>query len=426
MVAAPRAISETVVRADARRVLLLASSTSYRVAAYREAALGLGLDLTVACDGTQALISDVLDGVRIAASGDVVALEREHARRSFCAVLSVDDSTAELAVEVAARLGLPHNPPNAARYTRRKDLARECLAAAGVPVPVFRRLNLRQALPPQLAGMEFPCVVKPIAMSGSRGVIRADNQQQLLSACERVRAIAATAPVSEERETLLVEAYLDGVEVAVEGLLTAGQLEVLAVFDKPEPLEGPFFEETYFVTPTALSPVLEQKIRRTVAQAARAYGLRQGPVHAEVRVDNGHVAVLEIAARTIGGDCARLLRFGTGQSLETLVLANATGIPVSARRMQGAAGVLMIPIPGRGVLRRVEGVLDAMRVPLVEDVVIAVREGYELIPLPEGASYLGFVFAAGPDAAAVESALRAAHACLNVVVAPVWQLQPLV
>jgi biotin carboxylase len=279
-----------------------------------------------------------------------------------------------------------------------------------------------EPLAPQLAGLAYPCVVKPIALSGSRGVIRADSPAELLAACERVRAILGEVDDPEERSRLLVEGFVPGPELALEGLLHDGGLRVLALFDKPDPLDGPFFEETYYVTPSRRGAATQALIARRVQEACRAFGLTQGPVHAEVRLWGGDAWVLEVAARTIGGQCARLLRFGTGRGLEELVLAQAAGLPLEVAEPDQAAGVLMIPTPVRGLLRRVEGVLAALRVPLVEDVEISVREGYPLVPLPEGSTYLGFVFARGPTPEQVERALREAHACLRVVTAPLLAL----
>ena len=215
---------------------------------------------------------------------------------------------------------------------------------------------------------------------------------------------------------------MPGREVAVEAMLDDGTLTILAMFDKPDPLDGPYFEETYYITPSRLAPALQRRIRQRVVAACRAYGLREGPIHAELRVRDGDARVIEVAARTIGGQCARLLRFGTGLSLEALVIAHAVGRPLAWQPSRNAGGVLMIPTPRAGILRRVEGVLAASRVPYVEEVEISIREGYELVPLPEGSSYLGFIFARAPNPALAERALRDAHACLNIVTAPMWKL----
>lgn len=408
-------------RSPRHRVLLVAANHSYRIPAYQAAAAALGVRLVIASDGANSVIPQITDGVHIDIRSATDAATRiiEAARlRPIDAVVATDDSTVEIASRVAAALGLAHNPVTAGMTARRKDLARETLAAAGVPVPEFRRLDLRRPLPPQITGMRYPCVVKPLAMAASRGVIRADDPESLARACRRVGAIIAAADNEDERNNVLVESFIPGPEIALEGLLFGGQLMELAVFDKPDPLDGPFFEETYYVTPSQLDPALLARARRRVAESCAAYGLREGPVHAEIRIHRGDAWIIEVAARTIGGDCARLLTSRLGRSLEELVLRHALGWPLALEERAGAAGVLMMPTPGAGTLRRVEGVLAAAQVPGIEDVVIAVREGYELVPLPEGGSYLGFVFARGTTPAEVEGALRSAHTCMNVVIAP--------
>ena len=209
----------------------------------------------------------------------------------------------------------------------------------------------------------------------------------------------------------------------MEGLLHRGRLEVLTVFDKPDPLEGPFFEETYYITPSRHAPVVRQEVIRCVRDACAGLGMCEGPVHAEVRIGKSGCVIVEVAARTIGGECARLLGFGTGHSLEDLVIAHATGRPLSIGQSSGAAGVLMIPIKQAGSLRRIEGITRARAVPFIEDILISIRDGYELVPLPEGSSYLGFMFARAPTPEEVETALRTAHAELEIVVAPLLKVE---
>ena len=365
-------------------------------------------------------------GLRVDLGDEEKALEsiRAAARREggFAAVVAPDDATVELAGRVADELGLAGNPPEAARLSRRKDLARARLAAAGVRVPEFRVLDLRR--PPDLSGISFPCVVKPIAMSASRGVIRADDAAELTAAVERVRDIVAVARDEEERSLLLVESFVAGPEVAVEGLLQDGRLEVLAVFDKPDPLDGPFFEESIYVTPSRLGRVAEERITECVRRAVAAFGLVAGPVHAELRWSSGEAWLLEVAARTIGGECSRLLRFSAGHRLEEVVLAAAMGRRLPRGLDSGAAGVMMLPTPRAGTLRRVEGVLDALCVPGVDEVSISAGTGAELVPLPEGGAYLGYVFARGETPGDVESSLREAAGRLRIVIAPMWRLEP--
>ena len=381
----------------------------------------------LASDGRHSLIPRLAEGLHV----DFGEPERSHRRildaireRPVSAVVASDDAATELSSRVAETIGLPHNPPAAARIARRKDLARATLAAAGVGVPRFRTIDLQRRRRPQIAGVGYPCVVKPLALAASRGVIRADSPDELLAACRRVERIVENSVEEEERRTLLIEAFVPGREVAMEGILRKGHLHRLAIFDKPDPLDGPFFEETYYVTPSRLAPPEQDRIAERVAQACSAYGLREGPVHAELRINCEDVWIIEVAARTIGGECARLLDFGTGRSLEEIVLSHALGRSSEFELDQRAAGVLMIPTRQAGTLRRVEGVLEASRIPGIEDVSIAVREGYELVPLPEGGAYLGFVFARADSAEEVEAALRRAQACLRVVVAPSWRLEP--
>ena len=460
---------------DAARVLLITPPGSYRVHAYLEAARDLGVGMLVASEGEHCLVPGPTGGIRVDLADTGVVVEQvlaAHRDRPIAAVVATDDGTVEVANRAAAALGLAHNAPSAARTTRRKDLARAALAAAGLPVPAVRLVDLRRFIRPQLGGIEFPCVVKPLAMSASRGVIRADDLPGLEAACRRTGAIVgastgasagastgasvrpstcasacATTDVltrtsigapahtsagasarasddassgAEEHRTLLVESFIPGPEVALEGMLTGGELSVLAIFDKPDPLDGPFFEETIYVTPSRLPRSVQTLAAERVREGCAAYGLTEGPVHAELRIHDGDAWIIEIAGRTIGGDCAKLFTFGSGVGLEHLVLQRALGRPPGAgfRGAGRAAGVLMIPTPGVGTLRRVEGVMAASRLPGIREVSITVREGYELIPLPEGGAYLGFVFALGEDPAGVEASLRRAREAIRVIVAP--------
>ncbi len=406
------------------RVLVIAPHSSYRTAPFLSAAQRLDVDVLVASRGRHSIVSSVAEGLHVDFENPEAALAeivRESRKRPFAGIVGTDDATTVLAALAAETLGLPHNPLGAVRTARRKDLARARLAQAGIPVPRHWRACLREPLAPQAEAVTFPCVLKPIAMSASRGVIRADNNDEFLRAAARIDRILEHDAVGEERDFILVEEFIPGLEVAVEAILTAGRLEVLAVFDKPDPLDGPFFEETYYITPTRLSGTVQAQLRRRLTEACAAYGLREGPIHAECRINDRGVWILEVAARTIGGLCARLLRFGTGYGLEELVLSHLLGRPLTKSRQAGAAGVLMIPITKSGILRRVEGIIAAQRVRYVEEVSIQVREGYELVPLPEASRYLGFVFAYAPTADAAEAALRSAYNCLNVVVAPLWK-----
>jgi biotin carboxylase len=316
-------------------------------------------------------------------------------------------------------LRLPHNDPGAALAARNKRVMREALFRGGVPVPDFRQISLDEDPLPVALEIGFPVVVKPITLSGSRGVIRANDAPELRAAFARARDIARASGYGPDEGALLLERYLPGVEVAVEGLLTAGSLQTLAIFDKPDPLEGPYFEETIYVTPSRLPPEVQDAISTRTAEAAAALGLREGPVHAELRVNDDGVWLIEMAGRSIGGLCSTVLEFGAGISLEELILRHAVGAEVpSHARMDHAAGVMMIPIPRGGILRDVSGVEVAAAVPGVTGVEITAPLHQPLVPLPEGASYLGFIFARGTAPAEVEDALRAAHAALRFQIVP--------
>lgn len=408
------------------RLLLIAPPNSYRTAAYIEAAARNHLQIVVASEGRHSLVSEIAAGLHIAidapsAIGELLAAHRE---TPFSGVVATDDATVELGSRIAARLDLPHNPPDAARLSTRKHLSREVLRNAGVAVPEFRLLQLDAPLRAQLDDFPLPVVIKPLALSASRGVIRADSVDAALDACARIARILDTEAQLDEHSGshLLMEQFIPGQEVALEGLLHHGRLEVLALFDKPDPLDGPYFEETIYTTPSRHPEEVQLQIFGTVESACAALHLLEGPIHAELRLAADGPVVLEVAARTIGGECARLLEFGDDTMLEDLVIRHATGLPLPVRTSREARGVMMLPIEQAGVLRRIEGVGRARAVAGVEDVLVTIRDGYELVPLPEGSSYLGFIFARGDTPAGVEQALRRAHAELNVVVAPLFRL----
>jgi biotin carboxylase len=406
---------------------LIAPPNSYRTVPYLEAARRQGINVLIASEGRFSLVSEIADGLHIDLE-DPVAIERLLAANleyPFIGVVATDDASVELASRIARALNLPHNPPQAARLTRRKDLSRKALATAGVPVPGFRIIDLQQRIDSQLGRLEYPCVIKPLSLSASRGVIRVDDAGALRAACARIERMLARENTRDgfALSHLLIEAFVSGPEVALEGLLRGGRLNVLAIFDKPDPLDGPFFEETYYIIPSRHDENIRARIIRRVEQACQALGLREGPVHAEVRINGDDGVILEVASRTIGGDCARLLRFGAGRALEDLVISHAVGKTVPVMPQEGGAGVLMIPITEAGILRRIEGISEARAVPWIDDILIGIREGYELVPLPEGAAYLGFIFAHAPSPAAAEAALRESHAKLKIVVAPVMALE---
>ena len=409
------------------RVLVIAPHGSYRTAPFIKAANNLNIDVLIASQGEHSIVSDYVEGLHIDFNDPEQAIKiilSEANKRSFSGIIGTDDTTTELASQVAKKLSLPHNDPKAVNIAQRKDLARLSLKKSKVKIPEFDLLTTTKPLEEQNVHVDFPAVIKPVALSASRGVIRVNNDLELQQAVERVKTMLLEERQIEQsvRELLLLEEFIPGKEVAIEGMLHDGKLDVLAIFDKPDPLNGPFFEETYYVTPTSFSKNIQQEIKKTIFESCQAYGLSEGPIHAECRINDKGVWVLEVAARTIGGMCGRLLSIGTGHSLEELVLLHAMGKHIEIKKVESAAGVLMIPIPSAGILKRVEGLLEAQRVPYINELTIEVREGYELVPLPEGNSYLGFIFAEAPTVEQAEQALRDAHNCLNIVIAPLWKI----
>jgi biotin carboxylase len=406
------------------RLLLLLPTSTYRTQDFVDAATALGVDLVCASEKPSTFESTVPDHLLTVDFTDPAAaaatVARFAERRPLDAVVGVDDLTAVAAAAIAERLGLRANVVAAVSAARDKFQMRQCLAAAGVRVPRFRRIALKDD--PFLAarGVEFPCVVKPLALSASRGVIRADNVDQFIAALRRIGALLARDDVhaaGDAAQYALAEEYIPGIEVALEGLLVNGELNTLALFDKPDPLVGPFFEETIYVTPSRLPAEVQKAIARTTAEACLALGLREGPVHAELRVNDAGPWILEVAARSIGGLCSRTLRFGTGMSLEEIILRQALALPIATlEREHAAAGVMMLPVPRAGTLRAVRGVDDAKGVAGVEDVAITTHVGQALEPLPEGWHYLGFIFARGRAPDDVEQALRDAQARLTFVI----------
>ena len=408
-----------------KRLLLISHHNSYRIAPYIKAANKLGLDVTIASAGQHSLVSEVANGMHIDFEDANSALEnilKENQIKPFSGILGSDDQTVELAARAAKLLNLPHNPPEAALFSTRKDLARAQLALAGSPVPIHCLLDLTLPIKKQMAGLPWPCVLKPLNMTASRGVIRANNKNEFISACERLQAIVATASDEFIQTHVLIEDYIDGIEVAYEGFLHHNKLNTITIFDKPDPLTGPYFAETIYVSPSTLSSELQQEIKQVIENACIAYGLSTGAIHAECRIDkNNKVWILEIASRTIGGDCARLLdskNFG----IEKLAISLAIDQPIEVTMPDQARGVMMIPITEKGLLKRVEGLLEANKVKYIDKIDIIIREGHELVPLPEGNQYLGYIFASAQSPEQVTAAIREAYAHLKFVTAPIFKI----
>ena len=397
-------------------VSLVVPSEAYRIDDWMQAAGRLGVEIAVATEAHHSLAEDMgaamipVDfedpegsALRIAASSLPIR-----------AIIPIDDRGVPMAARAAALRGLAHNSVDAADTTRDKGRMRKRLQGV-IDQPPFVLLE------PHGAGGEalsvgLPLVVKPVGLSGSVGVIRVDERRRIDETVERVRNIAADRGASPD--PLLVERYVPGAEVAVEGMVTDAHWETLAVFDKPEPLEGPYFPETHYVTPSRLPHEVLERIDLTCARAVRSLGIVRGPAHAELRVSTDRVVLLEIASRPIGGLCGRSLKFGlTDTPLEELLIRNALGIRVRGTRLSpGASGVSMIPVPTPGVFAGIEGIEVALEVDHVTGVEVNRLAGRLVAPLPDESTYLGFVFARAPTPGEVERALRTASEVLQVMI----------
>jgi hypothetical protein len=419
------------------RVLLLATTTGYQTRSFGEAAERLGVDLVFATDRCHMIEDPWRDQaipIRFHDEAAAVADIVESARgRPVDGILVVGDRPTVIGARVAERLGMPGHRPAAAEVARDKERTRVCLRDAGLPGPWFLPSPL-SADPAALVPMvDFPCVIKPVALSGSRGVMRADNVEQFFAAYARLQALMRQpdlrAELNEAHERLLIEGFIAGHEFALEGVLHHCGLTVLALCDKPDPLDGPFFEETIYVTPSSLDVDTQAQLTETVARAAAAIGLTHGPIHAECRINPDGIFVLEVAARPIGGLCARALRFekrgresitaDSPISLEELLLRHSLGeSPEKWGRESAASGVMMIPIPRRGIFRRTDGLEEARAVAGIDDIRMTAKADQLLVPLPEGASYLGFIFARADRPGDVDRALRSAHGQLRFAIDP--------
>lgn len=410
-----------------RRIILVFSKTGYEFRDFLTAACELGVDAVPAsdrCDQLEDPWGDAAIPLRFedpkSAAARLVAAARQD---PVAAIFPIGDAASVIAALASEQLGLPTNSPAGAMAARNKARGRELCAAADIPIPAYVKVAASMA-PEAVCALVaerfgFPCVLKPLALSASRGVIRVDNPAQLVVARRRLRLLFEDPEIAamqgDAHDWFLVESFVAGPEVAVEGLLTRGRLQLLALFDKPRPLDGPYFAETLYVTPSRLAPDAVAAIESVCARAAAALGLSHGPIHAELRLSTAGPVLIEMAARSIGGLCSRALRFGAGISLETLLLRHAIGVDVTdLNRESSASGVAMLPVPSAGIYHGCSGIEDALAVPGVESVEITAKQGQEVRPLPEGSSYMGFIFATADAPAMVEAALTEASEAIEL------------
>lgn len=408
-------------RDDSATVLLLIPSHSYRTSDFMRAASDLDISVIVGIDTEFIISADQENVIALNFSDPEEAAEAISEFRpdiSLDAILAVDDAGTLVAAKASQMLELPHNSVSSVELTRDKYALRVALSRSKLPSPGYKLFEATQSqdeLEHIADSIEYPVVLKPRGLSGSQGVIRANTSIEFIDGFNRIKKILKLESSRDECDadlltTILVEDYVPGPEFAIEGVLDKGNLTVLALFDKPDPLVGPFFEETIYVTPTSYPDDVQSQIISTVQSACGALGLTHGPVHAEVRLDGDKVFLIDLAGRSIGGQCARTLSFGSGLSLEEIILTHAVGDDINQlNRESSAAGVMMIPIPAAGIFQKVSGVDKAEKISGIESVSIVPTSGDELIPLPDGNEYLGFIFAKGTTAQIVEKSLREAH-----------------
>lgn len=415
-----------------KKVLLFASKLGYQTRAFHSVAEKLDVEIVYVTDRCNRLddpwgdhaIGVHFESPEVAAASVMQSLKGKRVN----GILALGDRPTTTAAFTARALGLPFHHPASVAACRHKGRMREVFRDAGLPGPWHQTIPIQPVPEPSLLGISYPCVVKPLSLSASQGVMRANNREEFVQGAARLKRLLESAEIRATREPnldrILVEGYLPGKEVALEGLLTEGELRTLAIFDKPDPLEGPFFEETIYITPSRLSNIQQAAVGACFVKAVRALGLTHGPVHGEFRVNEESVWPIEIAPRPIGGMCARALRFqspGKSEpiSFEELLLRHALGMDcANAPREARASGVMMIPVPSSGTLERVEGTEAARRVAGITDLEITARLHDYIAAWPEGSSYLGFLFAGGEDAASVDQAIRKAHSKLKFTLTP--------
>jgi biotin carboxylase len=411
-----------------KRVLILASKLGYQTRAFTDAAKKLNLEIHFGTDRCHKLDDPWSDNAQALhfenPQSAAATIATQLAENRPDAIIALGDRPTATAAHAARDLGLPGNPPEAVELCRNKLHQREAHHRANLPVPDFFGFSQAENLDSVIARVKFPCVLKPLSLSASQGVIRANNEKEFRAAVRRIHALLESPEIQVLREPnhdrLLVERYIPGREVAIEGLLTNGNLRVLAIFDKPDPLEGPFFEETIYVTPSRLPDTDQRALIDCAQRSVTALGLITGPIHAEFRINDHSPWIIEIAPRPIGGLCAHALRFGNEKiSLEELILRHALGMEGSdLQREEAAAGVMMIPVPRSGVLEDVTGLELAEKVAGIESIRITARQHDYIAAWPEGNSYLGFIFSSAETPEAAEASLRVAHAKLNFTLTP--------
>tara|TARA_B100000686_G_scaffold128253_1_gene135463 strand:- start:1091 stop:2335 length:1245 start_codon:yes stop_codon:yes gene_type:complete len=405
-------------------VILIIPSASYRTGPFMNAVKKLDLKVLVISDKSQVFSGKYPDNLIIInfnhwqdRSDEISKWAKNNGLK---AVIGVDEESIVLAANISNFLNVEHNPVESVLLTKDKYLMRNELLKLGIKSPWFKRFSIYESTKKIINEISFPCVIKPTFLSASRGVMRVNTMNELSDSIKIMYELLSLDELrkrgGEQSDWILFEEYIPGNEVAVEGLVTNGKLTVLAVFDKPEPLEGPTFEETIIVTPSVLTKEIQYSLLETIQNVVKALGILKGPIHAEARINKNGNYILECASRSIGGLCSKVLEFQGGMSLEELILRSYLGRNIEKSKLTDKArGVMMMPTEKMGILKEMRGVQDALNVKGITDLKLTVKPGEKLEPLPKGDRYLGFIFAEGNDQKLVIKALKNAWSKITVV-----------
>ena len=405
-------------------VILIIPSASYRTSAFITAVKKLDLKVLVISDKSQVFSGKYPDNLIIMNfhhwKDRLDEISEWSERNGLKAVIGVDEESIVLAANISNYLNKEHNPVDSVLLTKNKYLMRIELKKAGICSPWFKRFPVHESPKKIINEIIFPCVIKPTFLSASRGVIRVNTIKELSDGFKTLNDLLSLEEIrkrgGDQSDWILVEEYIPGKEVAIEGIVSEGKLKVLAVFDKPEPLVGPTFEETIFVTPSILPEKTLYSLFETAEIAVNTLGIVKGPVHIEIRINSSGNYILECASRSIGGICSNVLEFHGGMSLEELILRSYLGRNVEKTKLTDTArGVMMMPNEKSGILKEIRGVEDALNVKGVTDLQITLKPGENLEPLPKGDRYLGFIFAEDKDQELVIKALKNAWSKIAVV-----------
>ena len=405
-------------------VILIIPSASYRTGPFMNAIKKLDLKVLVISDKSQVFSGKYPDNLIIINfnhwKDKSVEISKWAKNNGLKAVIGVDEESIVLAANLSNFLNVDHNSIESVLLTKNKYLMRTELIKTGLCSPWFKIFSIYESSNKIINEISFPCVIKPTFLSGSRGVMRVNTKKELSEGIKTLNELLSLDELrkrgGKQSDYIMIEEYIPGKEVAIEGIVSEGKLTMLAIFDKPELLEGPTFEETIIVTPSVLTKKIQYSLLETLQVVVKALGIVKGPVHAEARINRNGNYILECASRSIGGLCSKVLEFQGGISLEELILRSYLGRNIEKSKLIGnARGVMMMPTEKKGILKEIGGVKDALVVKGVTDLQITVKPGEKLQPLPKGDRYLGFIFAGGNNQEFVINALKNAWSKIEIV-----------